>query len=114
MSKTRHHMSDLLIGAVCYEVVYEPDLHFVDDDGKKQTLYGQINHPTARIRINAEHAPDMQTATLWHEALHGILEQAGMDDHPEDAIRILGYGIVRLIMDNPGLVDVTLKRIPPE
>ena len=101
-------LDKLQIGCICYDVKEKTDLHSVNDAGAKQWLHGHILYADAEIRIGYEQAPDMKVATLWYEALHGILNQAGQDDHSEEIIIALGYGIVRLIRDNPELVKLTV------
>lgn len=106
-------LDKLKIGAVTYSVKLKDDLHTVQDDGGKLALHGHILWSSAEIRIAAEQVPDMKLCTLWHEALHGILQNAGHDEHPESAIIALGYGIVQLIRDNPELVELTLHGEQP-
>lgn len=47
--------------------------------------------------------------TLLHEAVHGILFSAGMnnvgeDEHDERLVQALAHGVYTLIKDNPKLV----------
>lgn len=96
------------IGAIAYAVKEIEDLHTLDADGKKKWLHGHIVYADATIKVADDQSEDMKVATVWHEVLHGLLEQAGIDEHPEGLIRMLGYAMVRLIRDNPGLVSATI------
>jgi hypothetical protein len=98
------------IGPVAYAVRERDDLHTVDGDGKKAWLNGQILYSEAEIRVAADQADVRKVITLWHEALHGILDQAGLDKHDEQAIIALGFGLVQLVRDNPALVALTVGR----
>jgi len=92
------------IGPVAYTVKEVDDLHDVNDEGRKRWLHGQILWTSAAIQIERDQADDVKVTTLVHEALHGILNTAGQNDHPEEMIIALGYGIVQLLRDNPALV----------
>lgn len=96
------------IGAISYSVKAVDDLHTTDADGKKKGLNGHILYDSATIKVDSALADDMQIAVIWHEVLHGLLDQAAMDEHPEQAIVVLGYGLVRLLRDNPALVQATI------
>lgn len=96
------------IGPISFQVKEVDDLHTTDDDGKKKWLHGHILYADATIKVASDQVEDMKVATIWHEALHGLMDQAGMDEHPEAIIRMLGYGLVRLIRDNPTLVQATI------
>lgn len=96
------------IGAIDYTVSEHKDLHTHSGDDRRW-LNGHILHNTAEIKVEADLAPDMKVAVLWHEALHGILRMADVDEQPEHLIVILGYGLVRLIRDNPELVKLTIE-----
>lgn len=94
------------IGAVRFSVAEHADLH-VERDGSKVHLNGHILHDKGQIKVASDLCTDVKIATIWHEALHGILTIAGCDDQPEKVIEILGYGLVSLIRDNPDLVRLT-------
>lgn len=95
------------IGAIDYKVTEREDLHYVNDDGKKCALHGDIRWGAAEIRVATEQNEQVKIATLWHEAVHGILNNAGIDDHPEQIVMALGYGLVQLVRDNPELIKLT-------
>jgi hypothetical protein len=101
-------IESLQIGPINYTVKQIDDLHNVVDNNRKQWLHGQILHAEAVIQVSNDQAADVKICTLWHEAIHGILNAAGIDDHPEQTVVALGYGIVRLIRDNPALIAMTV------
>jgi len=96
-------MSDSLptvirVGGVDFTVVERRDLR----DGNTG-LNGHILYNDCEIRIEQEMTPHKKWITVWHEVLHGLLEQAGMDDHEEKIIVALGYGVTQALRDNPWL-----------
>lgn len=98
----------VVIGTVTYAVQEVTDLHIVGENGEKKLLNGHIIYGESVIKVDRYHSPDMKVVVTWHEVLHGLLDQAGVEDHPEDVVRALGYGLVRLIRDNPALVAMTV------
>lgn len=46
--------------------------------------------------------PDVKRATLFHEAIHAILEHAGQDCE-EGVIDAIAHGIYEMLQDNPWL-----------
>lgn len=85
------------------------DLHKVDGDGVKKWLHGHILLADAEIRIANDQSEDVKLVTMWHEILHGILNNAGQSDQPEALIEAISFGIVQLIRDNPKLIKATVK-----
>jgi hypothetical protein len=100
-------IDSIKIGPVTYAVTEVEDLHTHDDDGKRQWLHGEIRWANADIRVCAHQAHDRVVTTLWHEAVHGILEAAGQE-HDESAVTALGFGLVQLVRDNPALIALTV------
>jgi hypothetical protein len=94
------------IGPIGYKVEEVKRLYYVNDEGKHVALHGRIDYAKTRIQVTQRQTDQMKVSTLWHEALHGILAQAGQD-HEEALIEALGYGITQLIQDNPELVKFT-------
>lgn len=94
------------IGPIPYSVKEVDDLHDVNSEGKKLWLHGQIKWASATIEVERGQTDDVKVTTLMHEAVHGILNNAGQDDHPEAMVIALGYGLVQLLRDNPALVQV--------
>jgi hypothetical protein len=104
-----HFERNVKIGAVDYTCKEIDDLHYVRDDGTKAILFGHILYERSEIQVEKKLSHDMKVITLWHEVIHAILEQAGIDEHPENVIKVLGYGMARVIRDNPQLVSLTIN-----
>jgi hypothetical protein len=64
-------------------------------------LYGQIEYSQDIIRIAKDNKPQKARQSLWHEALHGILFNAGYRDEDEQLVDILASGIMEIINENP-------------
>lgn len=74
-------------------------------DGKDK-LDGYISYSNSEIRIDAAMESQRQRAILWHEIVHGILSQAGYDNHQESMVEALSYGILAVLDDNPALREL--------
>lgn len=101
------------IGPVEYQVREVDDLHFVNDEGRKASLHGDIRWGESDIRVSNDNSEQVKICTLWHEAVHGILHNAGQE-HMEEVVIALGYGLVQLIRDNPALIEYTLNGNQPD
>lgn len=89
----------ITIGAVEYEVATEHNLHSSNGD-----LYGRIAYDQCKILVDDAYADCQRTPLIvWHEVVHGILEQAGLDETDEKIVTVLGYGIVAALKNNPYL-----------
>lgn len=87
------------IGGVDYIVEYVPDLR----DGD-QGLNGWIRYNDCKIQIDADLSDQRKRIVLWHEIVHGLLENAGAEsEHDEKIVVALGYGLVQVLRDNPQL-----------
>lgn len=102
-------LKSIKIGPITYQVQEVKDLHTHEGDTRKY-LHGEIKWADATIRVEIDQADDRKVVTLWHEAIHGILENAGQDDHPENLVIALGFGVVQLMRDNPELVRLTMEQ----
>ena len=98
----------LKVGPVVYTVKEVSDLHSIEDDGKKQLLNGRIRYADSEIQISTDQSTQRKLITLWHEAIHGIIDTAGYEYHDEQQICALGFGLVQLIRDNPSLTQLTV------
>jgi hypothetical protein len=99
--KTVKPAQTVKIGPHRYKV--EEIERLVSGDGT-QPLYGEINYSRGVIRIEKGLAGSYKRQTVWHEALHGILEGAGIrEDHDERMIDAIATGIVQVLQDNPWL-----------
>lgn len=101
----------LKIGVAEYTIKSIENLHDSDPEGKWRWLYGKVSHDVQVIKVDSSNHHDNQVITLWHEALHGVLHQAGVadDEHPESIIVAISHGIVQMLRDNPELVSFTLS-----
>jgi hypothetical protein len=99
----------LKIGTLSYTIVEKSDLVGRNKEGERIWLNGDIRYRKQHIRIERKLSDDKKLVTLWHEALHGILEQAGINDENETIVIALSYGIVKLLQDNPALVKYTVS-----
>lgn len=67
-----------------------------------QMLMGQIDYLESEIRIS-DRAPShqMKCVTLWHEILHGIQFNNGMEiENEEQVIEMFARGIYQVLQDN--------------
>ena len=102
-------LKTLKIGPMRYDVTEKQDLHTVDEQGVKRFLHGHIVYDALEIRVNADQAAERKIVTLWHEAIHGLCANAGIDDEDEQVVIALGFGLVQLVRDNPELVRLTVE-----
>ncbi len=86
------------IGGIDYTVVERKDLRDGDTG-----LNGHILYNDCEIRVESEMTLHKKWVTIWHEALHGLLEHSGMDEHEEKIVIALGYGVTQALRDNPWL-----------
>lgn len=79
----------------------------IDDlrDGD-QKLNGWIKCNDLQVLVDRDLADDVKVVTVWHEILHGLIEQAGFDDHDERLITALSFGLHQVLKDNPDLVGL--------
>lgn len=61
---------------------------------------GRLDMARETITINADLAPKSAKITVWHEVIHAILLQAGINNHSEGEIEALSYGIVSVLINN--------------
>jgi hypothetical protein len=88
------------IGAITYSVRVKEDLR--SDNGVR--LFGQIVYADCEILIDEKYVDGQRLPfSVWHEVIHGILEQAGMSNVKEKVVEVLGYGIVDALRKNESL-----------
>lgn len=75
-------------------------------------LNGSVDLSECVIKVREGIDPQVKFETIWHEAIHVILEQAGIPNHKEKIVTALAYGIINLLKQNPGMVSVPEERIP--
>jgi hypothetical protein len=83
------------IGPILYRVVVGPERR--SEQGN--SLWGEICHATGEIFLWEGLSPEQRYATLWHELIHGLGSQTGMELSEGDIDRI-AYGVMQLLMDN--------------
>lgn len=86
------------IGPITYSITENPRY-------KAENLVGQIMYYESVIEMQPDLSPQMRQVGLWHEMFHGILLQGGFREHDERLLDILAHGVVRLLQDNPALMD---------
>jgi hypothetical protein len=101
-------LKTIKVGPVTYEIKEVPRLIGSGSDGKRAWLNGDVDFQACVIRIEQDAAAQIKAETLWHEAVHAILAQAGYEDHPESMVVALGYGLVQLVRDNPELIEFSV------
>lgn len=92
----------VLIGGIVYDVQYVERL--ISDD-KTTKLNGHILYNPCKVYVEAENDEQMQAVTVLHEILHGILTQAGRNEHEEKDVEVLAYGLFNVLRSNPSLID---------
>ena len=90
-----------------YKVVEEEGLR--PKDAEYQRLLGYFQGDKMQISLERDMEPDMKTAVLVHEIIHGILAQAGVEDHDERLIDILTFGFIGVMRQNPKLAELVIQ-----
>ena len=87
------------IGAIDYDLLMTPNLFdgYGDDEVK---VNGVLRGHVAELDIEALLPNSIKFVALWHEAIHAILNQAGIIDHTEETVIALGYGVAGVLRDN--------------
>lgn len=89
----------IIIGGIPFALQFAE--HVIGDGGL--SLVGQIDYEHQTIQIK-EGTPDQTKGlTILHECLHGIMVQAGINEHDEQLIEQLSYGLTTLMYLNPNL-----------
>lgn len=99
------------VGGVNYTVIEESKLSATASDGSTIWLNGHYLSSEAQIKIDADVAPSVKAAVLWHEISHAILTHAGIRDESETTVTALGYGLAQVVRDNPDLIAFTRKAL---
>ncbi len=97
-------MNDTIkIGPQAFAIIVVKDLRAQDKDDR---LQGEISYSHSEVRLDENLDAFGRRQVLWHEILHGILTQAGMQTsvkNEENIIDALSYGILSALQDNPWL-----------
>jgi hypothetical protein len=100
----------LRIGAFDYQLNYvEEELISQGENGDKYKLFGQIDYSELKIDVwKGAHAQTIP-ATILHEVVHGILRNAGYQDHSEELVEAVTLGLISFARDNPGVLSIKFK-----
>ena len=93
----------LVVGTITYEI-WRTDCIDGDD-----SLMANIDHVGAKICVVSDATPAAANVAVWHEAVHAILHQAGFQGgsiDQEAVVQALGYGIPRLLSENPEMMGM--------
>lgn len=93
----------LVVGGIPFKIAHSAVLEAHDSEQRRYWLLGRVQYERRLIEISSE-ADAVYPIVILHESLHAILEQAGHTDQNEQHIVALGYGLARLIKENPDLV----------
>lgn len=97
----------LKIGPIQYAVVLEKKLTS-SHDGEEVPLFGMVNFKHSRISIDRDLSPQMRWQCLWHEIIHVLYEQLGLDNS-EGQVDGLAYKMLELLLDNGPALFPTLE-----
>ena len=85
------------IGSLVYKI------RFDDMTKYGSNTIGNIDYRSLEITLNTQQEWEKNCQILWHEILHGILENLGMDDMKEQDVQSLASAIHGVIVDNPDM-----------
>lgn len=93
----------LEIGPFTYKIVIKDEI--LSSDGKQ--LLGSVEYDSGTIELRKSQSKDSFMTTLWHEIVHIILLQYGIDQNNkvkierEKLVDTISYGIYEVIKRNP-------------
>ena len=88
------------IGPQIFDITVTEDLR--DGDLK---LDGLISYHKSSIVLDADLNEFAEIQVLWHEIVHGILNNAGIKDVKEETIDALATGILGVLQDNKWITE---------
>ena len=100
--------SNVKVGPITYAIRVQDNLMAKDDDGEDILLFGKVCFATCEITIDSNLAPAMQWQTLWHEIVHIVYDQLGLNKDEGEADGI-AYKLLEVLMDNGFLQFPTLE-----
>jgi hypothetical protein len=93
-------MDTIKIGPIVYGIELVETL--VSETNQK--LDGHIIYGQSAIKIDASFERQHSRQVLWHEVIHAILTQAGLDLESEEIIcDVIAYGVMGVLTDNKWL-----------
>jgi hypothetical protein len=97
------------IGPITYEIVE------IDELGDKDEKWmGYAKHDQAIIELDKNLPPQSKHQILWHEILHGLIYQMGIEDHDERLIEALSFSVIQVLQDNPWLLNIETMELGME
>lgn len=87
------------VGPVTYRVIVKADPKGKQGD-EEVSVFGLVDFKKSEILINEELNPMMQWQCLWHEIVHVIFEQLGLDNDCEGQVDALAYKLLEIVIDN--------------
>lgn len=90
-------INQVKIGGITYAITRDATL---PDTG----FSGQIRYQRCQIVIADNLHPVAARQVLWHEIVHGIMQQAGIQEQPESLVEAISYGVLQVLRDNPGIL----------
>lgn len=96
-------MTTIQIGPLAYQVIEVAGLAGPDSDGRHVGFHGTVDYGEQIIRIEANQSAERKWLTKWHEVVHVLFEQAGIEATSEQVVTVLGYGIPAVLQANPSL-----------
>jgi hypothetical protein len=91
-------LKELKVGPIVFAISMEEAPKDEFDDG----LYGQVNFGKSILRLDKDLDPRFLRTTLWHEIVHVIFEQTGIDQD-ESMVNRIAYALAQVLDDNPQL-----------
>lgn len=88
------NMTSVKIGGVTYQITKKSDLQ------GKNGNWGQIQYKILEINLDDSLSEQVEDQTLIHEITHGILVEAGYNDHEEDQANRIGLILYQVLKDN--------------
>lgn len=95
------------IGVLDYQIRLVDQLRS-DDDRK---LLGEIDYAAGTIRLDSAMRPAFRAVVLWHEIVHGIVEQTGLEQS-EGLANAIAHGVLQVLRDNPWIAPLTVGDLP--
>jgi hypothetical protein len=71
-------------------------------------LLGQCLSSQVKVQVRSDMPESRQQAILWHELVHAVHSDAGID-LSEDQVRALAAGTFAILRDNPELVAFLMR-----
>ena len=76
--------------------------HYANSRGR----YGECEHQTRTIRVDASYGPIQTAQTLMHELMHAVCGAWHVHDADDEerTVTALSTGLTSVLVDNPGLL----------